>query len=322
MSSFNDKQNAFRDDAGKIPVDLGVSDEIARRVLMNANGRTFFADPADNTGFASDDNGGQSATDPFATLQAAIDTCEDERGDVIIRMRGYEAMTTPLLLNKKGVTIIAATFGNNTRNAEDFATHNTGTTGPAVIVSQRCHLHGQTFATNNVTTPGDGRANNAGTNSAAAIYFLGEGGSFNGGFSTLSSCRVPDWIGGAVWGIEFGAGAYNLITHCSFEGLTAGVVTGGTASNNPIDNTVEYCRFNQLTDGIRALPGTTQDMSIHANNFMAVSGSIVNENGQGGLRNSITDNWAQEADSAAYNQAVGSMITDGWTPSGNHYVES
>ncbi|KKN20605.1 hypothetical protein LCGC14_0933830 [marine sediment metagenome] len=113
-----------------------------------------------------------------------------------------------------------------------------------------------------------------------------------------------------------------LVKPTIFNSVVNRVVTGGTASNNPIDNTVEYCRFNQLTDGIRALPGTTQDMSIHANNFMAVSGSIVNENGQGGLRNSITDNWAQEADSAAYNQAVGSMITDGWTPSGNHYVES
>lgn len=283
-------------------------------------GQIFYLNP--QSGQGSDGNDGLSPDAPLATSQEAIDRCFDNNGDLIVRMRGYEEVTTPVLFNKSGISMIAANYGNNRRQAEDHAVHMTTATGPAAIISKNCQIEGLVFATNNVTTPGDGRANNAGTNSAAAMYFLGEGGSFNGGFTTIRSCRFPDWIGGQVWGIEFGAGASNLITNCRFEGLTAGVVMGGTSSNNPTDTTIEYNIFNDLTDGIRALPGTAQDFSIHANRFMDVSGSIVNENNQGGSGNSITDNWAQEADSAAYNKSVGNMITAGWIPSGNHYVET
>lgn len=285
-------------------------------------GPKWYVDPRNG----NDGNSGQAFDDAYATMQTGIDSCTDELGDFIIRMRGYEAITTPLLFNKKGISIIAGVFGNNDRQAEDFATHNTGTTGPCVILSQRCHLYGLTFASNNVTTPGDGRANNAGTNSAAAMYFLGDGGGiagtgFNGGFSTIESCRFPDWIAGAVWGIEFGAGASNLITNCKFEGLTAGIVFGGTAYNNPIDTTIEYNWFNDLTDGVRMLPGTAQDIKIHGNHFMDVSGYNVNENSNGG-NGQITGNWSEKSAATSYNLSIDNMIVAGWNPAGNYYIEA
>jgi hypothetical protein len=285
--------------------------------LFTAN--VFYLDPANYTG-NNNDNGPGTKEEPFDTTQAAIDACTDNLGDVIIRMRGYEEVTTPVLFNKAGISIIAHQYGTNRRQAEDFAVHMTGTDGPAGIISKNCYVDGLVFATNNVTKPGDGRANNAGTNSAAALYFLGEGGGFNGGFSTFKSCRFPDWITGQVWGIEFGAGASNLIQRCKFEGLSAGIVFGGTSNNNPVDTEIEHCVFNDLTNGVELLPGTAQDIIIHANHFMDVSGYSVDTNGNGG-NGMITDNWHEVANSSAYDLSIADMKTAGWNPVGNHYIE-
>ena len=288
---------------------------------LSITGKEFHLDPANNTGSASDGNEGKVDA-PFLTSQAAINACEDDRGDVIWRHRGYEAVTTPVLFNKAGVSYIAHQYGMNQRQAEAFGVDSTATTGPAAIISKTSYIYGINFSTANVTKPGDGRANNAGTNSAAAVYFLGEGGSFNGGFSHLESCRFPDWVGGQHWGIEFGAGASNLIQNCTFEGQTSGIVFGGTSNNNPIDNAIEDCWFQDLTNGIEMLPGTTQDGLIKGNIFMDISGFAIDLNGTGG-GGIIVDNYYEDAVTAVYSEnSAANMRTAGWHQAGNHYRDT
>jgi parallel beta-helix repeat protein len=237
------------------------------------DGNTYFVDPTSG----ADSNTGKSPDRAKATLQAAIDLCEDNRGDVIVRLPGSETPSSAVLCNKAGITIVSSAtlagfvgYGTNPHQPEKFSTYpaSTYTSGPMVIVSKPCAIIGLEFVTRNTTSA----YTDDGTDSGAALVFIGEGGGYAGGFSLVKNCRFVDWWGND-WGIELAAGAYNRIESCVFEGYGAGILVRSTASNNAQSNTIINCRFETCVNGIEHKAGSTpHDFLYSKNSFIAISG--------------------------------------------------
>jgi hypothetical protein len=114
------------------------------------------------------------------------------------------------------------------------------------------------------------------TTSGAALALVGHGGSFNGGFCHIKNCRFVDWWGND-YGIEFGAGAYNLIEDCHFEGYAAGIYMRSTTTHNPQSNVVKGCTFQDNVNGIEHRAGSAPHDFIYQDNVFVVSSVHVND---------------------------------------------
>jgi len=205
-------------------------------------GRHFFvntagggADDVDQPWYAVDE------TVCFSTLQAAINACVAYRGDVIYVKRGGQAVTTPVLFNKAGISVIGQGWGMNpTTRGEYTGIYTSGyTDGPAGIITDSCFIYGLGFASGDV----------------GATFFSGAalliGGAAAGAYGVhLSHCRFPKWgmsnrIGLSVAG---GAAVSNcLIESCEFEGAFAtGIYVQGAVGHLQVKD----CRFALCTYAI------------------------------------------------------------------------
>jgi hypothetical protein len=283
------------------------------------DGLTFFVDPSSG----SDTNTGRKPDKAFATLQKAIDSCTDNRGDVIVRLPGSETTSATINMNKAGVTIISDVtgsgfigYGTNPLIAEKFATYpSVALSGPTMIVSQPCALVGLEFVGRNTTSG----YTDTGVDSGAAVVFIGEGGGYLGGFSLIKNCRFTDWWGND-YGIEFAAGAYNLIENCTFDGYAAGVYVRSTASNNPTNIIIRDSEFLNCVNGIEHKAGSTPHDVVYGprNWFYDCSGFPIDTTnvGDGVI---IGNYFPDDTDATAYDQDVALIPLK---CAGNSYQES
>lgn len=284
--------------------------------IARQTGSVFYTDPDNGSDTAND---GQSPESAFETLQAGIDAATDGAGDMVVRMPGNENPTAAINVNKDGIIIVASNFGADPRQGSE-SEHATWpdaayTTGPMVIVSRPCAIIGLEYVTRNVASG----FNDDGTDSGAALVFIGNAGAEAGFGCLIDSCKFVDWWGND-WGIEFAAGAYNVINNCVFEGFAAGIMTRGTALRNPTHNGVYWCEFVDCVNGIEHRPGTTQNLRYGHNTFIDYTDAF--DSGGNGGDGLIFDNWYETAtDAATYDLTVAQLQALGYNLSGNHYSE-
>jgi len=257
-------------------------EQIVDRILggIGGRGKVFYVDP-DN---GSNGYDGRSPGKAKASTQAAVNLCQEDRGDVIIRLPGTEQLGDGVLeLNVRGIHLIGLPNLNPMRpelclvarfGADDTVA--TGdATGPAAIVTKPCEIAGMAFYADwtldeGVAYPGQ---------SGADLELDGEEGGFAGNFCHIHHCEFPGW--GESGGIFLWAGSFNLIEECSFTGLTFGIKLGPTTSRNPTDNQIRRNRFAGCTYGIDGLAtGTYHNMEVgpentfYSNNAKAMTNAI------------------------------------------------
>ncbi|KKM05864.1 hypothetical protein LCGC14_1749820 [marine sediment metagenome] len=284
--------------------------EIENHLGIGQIGEIFYTDPVASS--ASDTNTGTSPLEAFASTQSGIDAMVADRGDVLIRMRGYEVVTTPVLFNKAGITVITESYGMNPwEQGEYFAIDNTTGGAAAALISTRCRIIGLGFHT--AWTGGI----------SSNILYDHESG--DPGWVYLYYCRIMNWGTATVYGVNFEAGANIVAEKSTFEGtagqkFTAGIAFGGSPSNNPIQNTVEDCRFRDCTYAIEHKDGTPQNFLYYNNKN--IDGKFLNSKGAAadGL---VAGNWHETAAGSDTNDGtVNAMIGQGINFCGNHYAET
>ncbi|HUU32999.1 MAG TPA: right-handed parallel beta-helix repeat-containing protein [Vicinamibacterales bacterium] len=283
--------------------------------LIGGEGYTYYVDPTSG----DDTNDGLSPENAFATMQAAINTCTDDRGDVIVRLQGTETVSTAITVDCPGVTIVAATWGADDQQPELFETsaQEAYDDGPVISVEAPCAIYGLLFR---------GRSS---ADASMLIHYSAATGYDDadpaGIFVHIAGCRFPDW-GTASTGIEVRGGSYVRITACTFDGtwdntLACGIMFKGSALNNPTHNVVERCWFVDVTNGIEHhAGGTPQNFLYMGNRFIDYTDAIdFNDHAADGL---VADNWYETAtDTGTYDISVSDAQTHGVTFAGNHYSE-
>jgi len=250
-------------------------------------------------------------TTVFLTHQAAIDACVDDRGDIIYVARSYAAVSTPVLFNKAGITMVGQDYGMpGLEKGEYFTIDNTTGGAPAATISKPCAIYGLGFHT----------AWTGGTSS----NILCDWASGWPGWLHMAHCRIMNWGTATVYGINFEAGANCVVEKNTFEGtagqkFTAGIAFGGSPTNNPIQDTVEDNRFRDCTYAIEHKDGTPQNFLYHNNKV--IDGKLLNSKSAAadGL---VSGNWLETAtDTGSYDVSVATMQGNGLNFSGNNYSE-
>ena len=268
-------------------------------------GTYYYVDPTDG----NDSHTGLSWTAAFKTLQAAIDACTNYAGDVITCAKGTETVTATVAFNKDGIIVRPAVYGMDSYNMGEHFTvwaDAAFTDGPVATITKPCTIAGLGFSSRWAA--------------GSAVYVNGEGGGFAGGFAHLLGCRFPGW-GGETYGVDFDAGAYNLVEACHFDAaFTAAVYFGPSASNNPAENEVRGCRFTGVTYAIEHAAAGTPGTFLYKGNVV-VGGKFLNVNAAA-CNGLVADNWFGTATNATtYSDTVVALKALGVTFSGNHYSE-
>lgn len=180
-------------------------------------GLRLYVDPVN--GSNSFDGG---VEDPLGSLQAAIDLCTDDHGDVIYVFPGTHRVTTPVLFNKLGIHVRAVNLGYEPVMRGEVCTISTPAANndiyPAIIY-QPCRIEGIGFEGRDVTK-GD------------LLIDCQESGGYDGGFSHLFQCRFGTWYGVMDHGIKTIGGDSNRIEECTFSGLFGGFATAAIIMEN------------------------------------------------------------------------------------------
>jgi len=286
------------------------------------DGEVFGVDP----GNGSDSYTGKKRNQCFATMQAAIDACTDNQGDLIIRFPGSETVTSSITVDCAGITIISTNAlaalrgigsGGNPREPEKFSTYpSTSMTGPTFLVSQPCTIMGIEVVGRNTTSA----YIDAATTSGAALALAGHGGGYSGGFCHIKWCRFVDWWGND-YGIEMAAGAYNLIEECTFEGYGAGVYIRGTSTNNPAYNVIQRCKFIDCTNGIEHRTGYTPGNFVYQENVFVDYTDAIDFNNTAANGSVLGNYYDTATDAATYDVTVGTAQAFGVQFAGNNYSE-
>jgi hypothetical protein len=252
----------------------------------------------------------------FSTLQGAIDACVDDRGDVIYVARGYAVITTPVLFNKAGISVIAQGYGMPPMfMGEYFAQDNTTGGAAAAIISKSCLIYGLGFHT--AWTGGI---------SSNVVYDSASG---EAGWVWLHSCRFMNWTTATVYGINCEAGANMIFENCSFEGaasqpfVNAGIAFGGSATNNPIRNIVKDCWFSNCTYAIEHKDGTPQEFIYGPGNITVKATSQATKflNSKAATMSGMVcgNFFYTDVGTGTFDQTAANMETDGCILVGNEY---
>lgn len=242
-----------RDTRNRMRIALGSG--LARDEVLAGNagdyvmGKTFYVLPAGaaqptGTTFPKAGRG-----DVFTSLQAAIDECVADRGDLIIVGRGSHSVSTMVDINKRGITIAAANFGMPPGMSGETFTVNaasTLTSGPVATITDPCHIIGLGFAGRDLA-------------SSSLLIDCEESGGYSGGFIHLESCRFSCWYGAIDYGIKMIGGAGNFIDRCYFDGLFGGFDVGAIGCFNDVGGQacahlrIEGCKFSSVGSGKAAI---------------------------------------------------------------------
>ena len=288
-------------------------------------GSVFYHDPIDG----SDTNSGTSRTDAKKKLQAAIDLTVADRGDLIIRMRGYDAPTATVNFNKFGITVMAESWGQNYHaQGEFFTTDTSNSDGPAARITAGCHIIGLGFA--GVQASGD-------TNTAT-MQIDASLSDTNGYGTWLDHCYFTNWGRAAVnYGvINQGAGRVR-ISHSSFYGgatsvnLDAGIlhdesITGGGGLPGEVDcykNRYQHCTYaHEVVSGSRVVNSIWDSEMMGFNYPGAAWVKYLNQNTVGSGTNRahiMNNNFATAVGTGTFSHDQATLITEGYQFSNNHY---
>lgn len=279
--------------------------------LGPVTGTTFYVDPSNG----SDSRDGLSPEEAKATLQAAVDLCTADQGDLIVRMPGTETVTSPVQFNVRGITVMASLMGMPPEEVgERFSTYHASSYAAVVTDPVRCI--GLGFE---------------GTTTQDLLIDCEEAGGYNGGFNEFLYCRFGVW-GAPAYGVYAIGGAVNKFKHCSFDGLFGGFGTAATAWANdtggitPAFTELLWNRFQGIGASIPAVlhvSGGTPIGVIYAHNYMgpgfvAANTGIFLDNNNVASSGLVADNWTGLADKAtAFTNLTNSTLVF----ADNHYDE-
>lgn len=302
------KDNWYERDPFDYNIDLIDSFGIGR---YGITGSVFYVDPVNGSDTA---NSGTSSDSAYETMQAAIDVCTANVGDVIVRMRGTETVTATINFNVGGIIVVASAYGlNPLAQGEYFATLADAafTDGPVATVTARCTIAGLGFVSRDTgTTFWDGAAMLIGGLATAlpfGVHILG--------------CRFPKWNVSNRIGIAIEGSTDVVIEECSFEGVGAAFDSGIYVQGATQNLEIRGCRFRDCTYGIThgAFAGGGPH-ALYIANFCEDSKLL--ETGSNAATGLIAGNYVETAtDAATYDITVAQAQAVGLNFAGNNYSE-
>ena len=256
----------------------------------------------------------------FSTLQGAIDECVSDRGDVIYFARSGETVTTPVLFNKTGISVIVQGWGMNPMAQGEFfgiLADAAYTDGPVGIISKACHIYGLGFVS---------RDTGSTFFSGAALLIggaLGAGSPFG---VWIDHCRFPKWnvsnrIGLAIAGGD--AVTSVLVEHCDFEGVGADFESGIYAQGAIQNLVYRYNHFRDCDYAMRfgAIAGGGPNAIIGPWNVTQGEDSKAVFTNAGAGEAIICGNyWSTAVGLGSYDLSGADLQTANWRLAGNHYT--
>ena len=254
---------------------------------LMGKGKVLYVDPV----FGSDGNNGLTPKLAKATMQNALDNgssysltdgTSDGKGDVIIRMPGFETVTAKIDADSRpNVTIVAATAGQQLfgDRLAAFTQADSGyTSGPVLDISYRSvSLYGLGFSSR--ATAGENDKEGSIVRYIADSNVSGGQASGGGQFFTVRNCLFRDGAAGNPFGIYLeGAGPCQIMNN-QFGYATAGIGPGGIAlhgslSNNTTDVNIQDNLFFACPVGVRFDNGTHQWVMLRKNVFFACTDGL------------------------------------------------
>ena len=246
-------------------------------------------------------------------LQSAIDNAVGGNGDHIFVERGGHEVSATVNFDKSGISVIAVADGlaplmrgefNAVFSADGF------TDGPAVNIKAPCYVEGMGFASRDVGA----------TFFSGAACLIGEFGLTTPVGAYLKNCRFPKWALSNRIGLAIEGSTDVTIDECSFEGVgtdfEAGIYIQGAMQNiHILRNTFRQC-IAAVKSGQFAGGGPHLMMGHN----VVEDGLILDTQGFTGT-GIIYDNWSELDAGSSYDAVVGTLQTNGWQISGNHYKE-
>jgi len=287
---------------------------------VGADGRIFWVDPSSGIGLADpagiDSNDGLTPSTAKKTLQAAVDLCEDWRGDLIICKAGTESVSATVTLDVKGLTVMSEHMGGNRPYlGERFVIYGSHTDAPAVTISAPCSIIGMGFTGSETA--------------GASVEVDGSLGGFDSGdFYEIRGCHFTHWGIGKAFALILDSGGSGKITGCTFDGLTAGYTTAAIG----VYTGVVACEISHNTFTNIGSAKYCIDIAADANfyisrvehNYVQSAGTlfIAFNSATSNSSTLICDNFVGTATNATtYDDTVSNLKTAGWLFSGNHYSE-
>ena len=266
-------------------------------IIKGPEARVIVVDPSDS-GF---------------TIQDAIDEAVAGKGDIILMLSGGNTVTTSVLFNKSGITMVAVNRGLSPLVDGEFHSILAGasyTTGPVATISAPCRIFGMGFASRDTgSTFFSGAACLLGGAADAAPFGV-----------QMKNCRFPKWGLDNRIGLAIEGSSDCLIEECTFEGVTsafaAGIYVQGATQNLVIRNN----HFRQCTAAIQygAFAGGGPHAIIDRN--IVEDGLILDSQGNT-APSFLTDNYSELATGSSYDASVATLQGQGIQFAGNHYAE-
>ena len=287
---------------------------------VGADGRVFWVDPSSGIGLADpagiDSNDGLTPSTAKQTLQAAVDLCEDWRGDLIICKAGTQVVTETVALNVKGLTVMSESMGGNRPYlGERFVIYGSHTDAPAVTISAPCSIIGMGFCGSETT--------------GASVEVDGSLGGFDSGeFYEIRNCHFTHWGVAKAFALILDSGGSGKITGCTFDGLTAGYTTAAIGVyTGVVACEISHNTFTNIGSGIYCIDVAADAhfyISRVEHNYVQSAGSlfIAFNSATSNSSTLICDNFVGTATNATtYDDTVNNLKTAGFLFSGNNYSE-
>ena len=189
----------------------------------------------------SDGNRG-TFLDPFATLQMALNTCVDGRGDIVMVGAGHAetlSTATQLALNAGGVAVIGLGAGANRPTFTFTAAAATIGVGSAMMSVQNCLFIGNFLSITSAFTAISASFTGSITGNVLSITTLGAGTVAIG--AALMGTGIPQgtMIVNQLTGTALGVGTYTVSNSTTFA--------SGSITTGPQDLAIDNCEFRDLS---------------------------------------------------------------------------
>ncbi len=270
----------------------------------------FFVDPTSG----NDSNSGLDPRRALVSLQAAIDLCVANRGDIIVCLRGGLTVTETITFNKSGITVVGQQYGMSPFARGEFFSilaDDTFTNGPVATITAPCTISGLGFASRDT----------------GGLFFSGAA-MLIGGLATASpfgvhikNCRFPKWNLSNRIGIAIEGSSDCLIEECDFEGVGAdfdsGIYVQGACQNLVIRrNHFRSCTFGVL---FGAFAGGGPHIMLGPDNVFEDGKVLSAASAATGL---IFGNYSEGlTDGGSYSTTVNALNALGLVISGMNYFE-
>lgn len=208
-------------------------------------GEVYWVDPVNG----ASGNNGKKAAEAFATLQAGIDACTADNGDIVVVLPGNHSVTSTVTFDKSGITVMASHLGIVAEEGGEKFTVNAAASldsAPVAIITAPCRIIGLGFAGRDTTQE-------------SLLIDCEEAGGYSGGFISLENCRFSCWYGAMDAGLRMIGGAVNKVIGCSFDGIFGGfgtaaiILENDTGGFTPAYTEVKGCVFQGVGSGKHAI---------------------------------------------------------------------